>query len=181
MAIARLEKPHWGKSAVPFMNRTTSFELTISSRRALVSVIGKFLIGGGGGQLERVELSPHPPAERFVDALVLADPRQAAEALGDDAGGIMVAVAGQVGDLDPRVGNGGADQLLDVGRGHRHRGYQLPACMSWRRASTVLWASASRILASSHSTPAAVRSPSTLRITSSSPASSKSARMTSLA
>src|SRR5689334_15621940 len=33
MATARLENPHCGKSAVPFMNRTTSFLLTMSAMR----------------------------------------------------------------------------------------------------------------------------------------------------
>src|SRR6478672_6526124 len=47
----------------------------------------------------------------------------------------------------------------------------LLASMIWRRASICLFRSASRICSSSHSTPAEVRSPSTLRITSWSPAS----------
>src|SRR5919199_550971 len=42
MATARLEKPHCGKRAVPFMNRTTSFEFTISSAAiAIGSALGR--------------------------------------------------------------------------------------------------------------------------------------------
>ena len=37
MAIAWLEKPHCGNSGVPFMNRTTSLDLTMSPMRALTS------------------------------------------------------------------------------------------------------------------------------------------------
>src|SRR3954469_25407999 len=94
MATARLEKPHCGKRAVPFMNRTTSLLWTISSIRVLVSDMGSSSIGGRGGELERVEGAAHAAAQRLVDALVLADARQAPEAFGDDPRGIMVAVAG---------------------------------------------------------------------------------------
>src|SRR6185437_15517561 len=59
--------------------------------------------------------------------------------------------------------------------------HRFVASMIWRRASISLLRSASRTLSSSMSTPAEVRSPSTFRITSCSPASSKSERTTSFA
>src|SRR5438045_835483 len=170
MAIARLEKPHCGKSAVPFMNRTTSLERTSSSMRVVASVMISSRGPGGGPdlvsnsiwcrsrQLQGVERAAHAAAERFIDLLVLADPRQAAEALGHHAGGIMVAVAGKIRDLDPRVRNPLQDQRFDLVRRHRHRNQPCDS-ISWRRASTILWASASRMRFSSHSTPAEVRSP----------------------
>jgi hypothetical protein len=53
---------------------------------------------------------------------VLLDAVLAAERLGDDRGGVVVAIAGEVRDLDPGVGKRLADQALDFGRFHRHRG-----------------------------------------------------------
>src|SRR5687768_11950760 len=102
------------------MNRMTSAELTISPMRALVSVISPSSFRRCGGELERVEHAPHAPAERLVNHAVLLRPRLAAERLRDDARGIMVAVAGKVGDLDLRAGNGGGDHRLDLVGAHRH-------------------------------------------------------------
>ncbi len=64
---------------------------------------------------------PMRPPSACIYALMLPDARLAAEALGDDARFIMVAVAGQVDDLDPGVGNALADQALDLVGRHRHR------------------------------------------------------------
>jgi len=47
-----------------------------------------------------VQLAAHPALQRRIDELMLLDARQARERLGDDAGLIVVAVAGQVVDLD---------------------------------------------------------------------------------
>src|SRR3954470_12020046 len=106
MAIARLEKPHCGKSGVPFMNSTTSLFFTTSSIRSRTSVmLPNPLLGYAGGELERVQLGAHAPAQCLVDALMLADQRLAAEALRDHPRFIMIAVAGEIHDLDPRVGN----------------------------------------------------------------------------
>src|SRR5688500_15292960 len=121
IATARLEKPHCGKSAVPFINRTTSLERTISSMRVVASVIAASSIREGGGELEGVERAAHAAAQRLVDALVLADPRQPADALRHHPRGIVIAVAGKVGDLDAGIGDALADQRLDLGRRHRHR------------------------------------------------------------
>ena len=67
-----------------------------------------------------MELVPHAAAKRLIDALMLLHTRLAAEALRHHPRLIMVAVAGQIDDLDPRVGNPLADQALDLGGGHRH-------------------------------------------------------------
>src|SRR5687768_4090069 len=107
IATARLEKPHCGNNAVPFMNRTTSAELAISPMRALVSVIGLSSFRRCGGELEGVENTAHAPAERLVNHSVLLRPRLASKRLGDHSRRIMVAVAGKVGDLDLRAGDGG--------------------------------------------------------------------------
>src|SRR4051812_13260274 len=107
--IARAEKPHWGKRALPFMNRTTSLDWTISSILELASDIWGLLIWNCGGELERVERPAHPAAERFVDPALLGDARHPPETLGDHPRAIMVAVAGEVGDLDAGIGNALAD------------------------------------------------------------------------
>src|SRR4051794_27438527 len=74
---ARAEKPHWGKRALPFMNRTTSWPWTISSILELASETsdmgGLLLNWDGGGELERVERSAHPSAKGFVDSPLLGD------------------------------------------------------------------------------------------------------------
>src|SRR4030095_7433897 len=121
----------------------------------------------GGLQLQGVQLAPHLSPERGMDGLVLAHPAHAGEALAANPCRIVVAVAGEVADLDAGVGNGRDDHRLNVVCGHRH---QLFASMIWRRASTILWPSVSRIFDSSASTPAGVRGPTTLRATYSSPA-----------
>jgi len=43
--IARPEKPHIGKLALPFMKRTTSLDLTSSSMRCWVSLMESLLYG----------------------------------------------------------------------------------------------------------------------------------------
>ena len=62
----------------------------------------------------------HLALERGVDGALLLDAVQAAEALVHDLGGVVVAVAGEVGDGDARVGEGFADQILDLLRLHGH-------------------------------------------------------------
>src|SRR4051812_30276007 len=119
--MARLEKPHCGKSGVPFMNRTTSLFFTTSSMRPRTSVMILFLLlGDAGGELERVKLGAHAPAQCLVDALMLADERLPAEAFRDHPRLIMIAVAGEIDDLDAGVGNPLADQRLDLVGRHRH-------------------------------------------------------------
>src|SRR3954471_9585331 len=110
---------------------------------------------------------------------MLLDPAQAFEAAAKDPRRIMIAVAGEIADRHLGARDRRLDQPLDLDCRHGHQ--LLLASMIWRRASISLLRSASATLSSSISMPAAVRSPSTLRITSCSPASSKSERITSLA
>src|SRR5450830_2183095 len=42
--MARPEKPHWGKLALPFMNSTTSLDFTSSSMRFWVSLMSIILV-----------------------------------------------------------------------------------------------------------------------------------------
>src|SRR5690348_18188874 len=93
MAIARLEKPHCGNSAVPFMKSTTSLLFTISAMRELTSLTGH-LRWHCRFELQCVKLSPNSPPKRGIDRLVLPDAAEAGEAAADDACGIMIAVAG---------------------------------------------------------------------------------------
>src|SRR3712207_5660201 len=104
-----------------------------------------------------MKLTPHAPPKRAVHQLVLADPRHPRERLAYHPRGVMVAVAGKVADGHFRVRQRRPDQVRDLVRRHWHR--YCPST-SWRLASTVRWSSASRMLASSVSTPALVRSPS---------------------
>src|SRR3954447_6953517 len=177
IATARLEKPHCGNSAVPFMNRTMSFCLTMSSMRLVALVTDSLRVRHCGFELQCVKLTPNAPPERGIDGLMLLDAAEPGEALADHARGIMVAVAGEIADGHVGVRDGHLDECLDLARRHRH--YRFVLSMIWRRASNSLLRSASASVSSSHSTPAPVRSPSTLRITSWSPASSKSERTTS--
>src|SRR5438067_2941267 len=119
IAIARLEKPHCGNRAVPFMNRTMSFDFTMSAMRACGSLTGCLRIRHCGFELQCVKLSPYSPPERGIDRLMLFDAAQPGETAAHDASGIMVAVAGQIADLDFGVRNGRFDQPLDLGCGHR--------------------------------------------------------------
>src|SRR3546814_316278 len=126
MATARLENPHCGKSGVPFMNSTMSLAPTFSAIRSLMSPMSLLLLGRGSGQLKCMKFTPHATAERPVNQLMLPDPRHAPKALRDDAGRVMIAVAGKVGYLDRRVGKRRADHRFDVGRVHRHLAQTCP-------------------------------------------------------
>src|SRR5690348_417874 len=114
---------------------------------------------------------------------MLPDPAQPLEAVAHDARGIMIAIASEVADCHLGVRNGCLDQPFDLARGHCHLSlpYRFEASMICRRASISLFLRASATFSSSQSTPAEVRSPSTLQITSCSPEFSKSERTTSLA
>src|SRR5688572_10446531 len=103
-----------------------------------------------------MQLGAHFAFEGGIDRLVLPHPVHASEAAANDPRRIMVAVAGEVADFDPRIGYRRDNHRLDVLRAH---GHQLFCSMICRRASTILWPSASRIWVSSVSTPADVRSP----------------------
>src|SRR5438067_8376957 len=119
MATARLEKPHCGNRAVPFMNSTMSLLFTSSSIRVVASLTGRLRFRHCGFELQCVKLSPYSPPKRGIDRLMLFDAAQPGETAAHDASGIMVAVAGQIADLDFGVRNGRFDQPLDLGCGHR--------------------------------------------------------------
>src|SRR3546814_15892709 len=98
------------------MNSSTSLPFTFSSIRAFTSsvIVVTPSFGYAGGELERVKLAAHAPAERGINRALLHHPRLATETLAHHAGGIMVAVAGKIGDLDLRIRDGAADQRLDL-------------------------------------------------------------------
>src|SRR5262245_29586400 len=81
----------------------------------------------GGGQRQGVQRAAHVPLQGVVDHLVLLHPRLARELPGHDAGGVMVTVAGKVGDGDLGIGEAGLDEPLDLLRVHGHREKTLPA------------------------------------------------------
>src|SRR5206468_2015532 len=120
IAIARLEKPHCGNRAVPFMNRTMSFDFTMSAMRACGSLTGCLRIRHCGFELQCVKLSPYSSPERGIDRLMLPDAAQPREAPAHHACGIMVAVAGKIADRHFGVGDRRLDQPLDLFGGHRH-------------------------------------------------------------
>ena len=64
---------------------------------------------------------PMRPPQGLVDHLVLLDPRLAAKRRGHDMRAVVIAVAREILDRDLGVGQVGADQILDLRGGHRHR------------------------------------------------------------
>jgi hypothetical protein len=82
---------------------------------AAASVMVDPLLGYCGAELQRVKSSlPMRPPKRCVDALMLPDRGWPRKLSAITRACIMVAVAGEVDDLDARVGNAGADQALDL-------------------------------------------------------------------
>src|SRR5438067_9915503 len=100
MATARLEKPHCGNRAVPFMNSTMSLLFTSSSIRVVASLTGRLRFRHCGFELQCVKLFPYSPPERGINRLVLPDSGHAGEAAAHHPRRIMVAVAGEVADCD---------------------------------------------------------------------------------
>src|SRR4051812_19497921 len=78
IAIERLEKPHCGNKAVPFMNSTISLELTMSAIRDCASLTGH-LRRHCGFELQCVKLSPNSSPKRGIDRLMLPDPAHPGE------------------------------------------------------------------------------------------------------
>src|SRR3546814_19224394 len=74
------------------MNSSTSLPFTFSSIRAFTSsvIVVTPSFGYAGGELERVKLAAHAPAERGINRALLHHPRLATETLAHHAGGIMV-------------------------------------------------------------------------------------------
>src|SRR6478735_10282161 len=141
MVTARLEKPHCGNKAVPFMNSTMSLLFTSSAIRLWAafwaSLTGRLRIRHCRFELQCVKLTPHAPPKRRIDRLVLANAAHSFKAAADHASRIMVAVAGKVADRHFGVGYRRLDQRLDIVRGHRHQMFE--ASMIWRRASISLF------------------------------------------
>src|ERR1700686_1191207 len=134
------EKPHCGKTGVPFMKSTTGASPICWRMRScrVVSIVWVLVSmapqqrlerdprrgsipGCAGLQRERMQFGAHPAAQRLIHQLMLLDPGFAAERAGDDLRGIVVAVAAQILDRDLRVGQALPDQPLDCCRVHRHR------------------------------------------------------------
>src|SRR3546814_3562260 len=88
---------------------------------------------------------------------MLLHPRQALEGGTDDAGGIMIAIPGQIGDFHPRVRYSLPDQSFNIVCRHRHEQMSYFVSINWRRASTDFSSSARRMACSLISTPAADR------------------------
>src|SRR6476620_10410342 len=95
---------------------------------------------------KRVQRPAHLTFQRIINHLVLLDPRFAAKCLGDDGGGIVIAVPGKVVDRDQRIGKALLDQPLDVlsRNGHKFasvvrfvRSYSLPMNCGSQRSCAV--------------------------------------------
>src|SRR5215213_5759241 len=110
----RAEKPHCGKTGVPFMKSTTGLDFTSLSMRSKAGLVIGFGPSrrGGGLEGEGVQLPAHAALQGGVDDLVLLHAALAAEGFGHDRSGIVIAVAGQVLDGDLGVGQGRFDEGL---------------------------------------------------------------------
>src|SRR5712691_3300588 len=135
------EKPHCGKTGVPFIKSTTgaspicwrmrSCTVLSISRSSFAGAAAQLLVdarfgcvsilGGAGLQCQRVQFVAHAALQCLVHQLVLLHPALAAEGAGDDMSGVVVAVAAQIFDRDLRVGQALLDEPLDHCRVHRHR------------------------------------------------------------
>src|SRR5262245_43260175 len=78
------------------------------------------IVGCGCGKGERMQHTAHAAAERVVDHLVLLDPALALEGAARDARLVVVAIAGEVPDLDGGVGKLRLDEALDLAGLHGH-------------------------------------------------------------
>ena len=119
-AAVRAEKPHMGRSGVPFMKRMISWPAIASwiAARTGFSLTGSLRSRlEGKGMDGAADLGP----EDRVDTAVLLDAAQAREVRGDDGGTEVVAAAGEVSHVGAGAGYGGLDALLELVR-RRHRG-----------------------------------------------------------
>src|SRR5204863_8325132 len=101
------------------MNRTTSLPLTSLSMNCsmlMICPVSEAQPGArgiainlplwrAGLQRQCVQLAAHLALERLIDDLVLGHPRLAAERLGDDGRGVVVAIAGEIADRHQGVRN----------------------------------------------------------------------------
>ena len=72
-----------------------------------------------------MEGAAHAAAQRLVDQLVLLHAGHAGKRAGGDGGAVVIAVTGEILDLDLGIGQRRLDGAFDLGRTHRHEG--LPA------------------------------------------------------
>ncbi len=86
--------------ARPLRVKASGWRVKASGRRVKAS--GR----RGGFEGEGVKLAAHRPAQSFIDKLMLTHPGQAAECGRDDAHAIVIAVPGQILNIDLRVGEG---------------------------------------------------------------------------
>src|SRR5579862_3194238 len=137
----RAEKPHCGKTGVPFMNSTTglaAISLRMRSKTGFSSdmVTGFLFSDRLGGEGQRMQLAAHPRTQRRVDELMLLHTAASLELGGAHMGGVVVAVAAQILDRDLRVRQTLADQALDRRRVHRHGDISSSAVPTiWPRAA----------------------------------------------
>src|SRR3954454_23888554 len=121
-AAVRAEKPHIGRSGVPFMKRMTSCSEIASPMASrisfsLVSLTWSSLRSGFEGQC--VDGAADLGAEHRVDAPVLLDPAHGGELRGDHLRPEVIAAAREVGDVHAGIRNGSLDALLEL-VGTRH-------------------------------------------------------------
>src|SRR5215475_14924075 len=125
------EKPHCGKTGVPFMNSSTSFLPIVSRMRPNTS--GSLMIKSPspinirpsrplrhGGQFQRMQDTAHAAAQRLINHLVLLDLGLAGKGRRNDRSRPMVTVAREILHLDLGVGNALSDQGGNVFASHRH-------------------------------------------------------------
>src|SRR6516165_4448788 len=74
-----------------------------------------------GLQRQGMKLVAHAAPESLIDHLVLLDPRLADEGRGNHGRRVMVAIAAQILDIHPSIGDRLLDQPLDLARVHRHQ------------------------------------------------------------
>jgi len=67
-----------------------------------------------------MQFASHPALERRINQLMLTHATKALEGAGDDLGAIMIAVAGQIVDLNFTIRKGFAQKSLEVGLSDRH-------------------------------------------------------------
>ena len=106
-ATVRAEKPHIGRSGVPFMKRMTSCSVIASWIASRIGFSVSAHAGprfGSGFEGQGVDRAADLGAEDRVDAAVLLDPAHARELRGHDRGAEVIAAAGQVHDLGPAPG-----------------------------------------------------------------------------
>src|SRR5258706_15798974 len=94
------------------------FELEL--RAGSPSVKPRGLILDRSLQRERVQLPTHAPRKRVVNHLMLLDAGLALEGARNHHGGVMIAIAGKIGDGDVRVRQSRADRQFDFSGRHGH-------------------------------------------------------------